>query len=210
MPRVHKTTDIVDKLDNKKDAKYYLPLQTVQQDGMTMDTVTQNEEAVKKKIKIPPITVVKTNAKSIHDLMQTNKITDYSIKIISIGLKIFADTDKSFIAICSSLKDNQCEYYTHDKSDAKPYKAILSGLDKVSCSDVKEVLVQRGLKCTDVRIVEKKTRYNLNLILYIVYFENNSINLQELKKEHCNIFHTKIRWEYKRKQSNSLTQCYNC
>lgn len=193
---------------SKQFTNYFRPLQTLDDDNddKPIETDTLDEIIIKP----PPITLIKQNTKFVHELMAKIKTDDYFIKTISIGIKIFLPNMDCFNAACNQLKEHNCEFYTYDTRSNKPYKAILSGLDKLPIETVKSMLQNLGLQCTEVKIVEKKTKSDHELLLYIVYFVNKSITVKELRKNFMYVNHTKVRWEYKVKLQNKITQCYNC
>ena len=57
------------------------------------------------------------------------KITDYSIRKISIGIKLFLKSQADFESIGNSL-NNKYEYFTYATKNEKLYKALLFGLEK--------------------------------------------------------------------------------
>lgn len=68
---------------------YYLPLQTVDVDEIDND---DNEEIIidnSTKMKIPPITILKCKTEQMNELCRILKITDISMRKISIGLHFF-------------------------------------------------------------------------------------------------------------------------
>jgi len=136
------------------------------------------------------------------------EISEYSICKTSIGLKLFLKTKEDFNIIQSSLNNN-IEYFTYATKSEKPYKALLFGLDKMDPNIIQNKLNNIGLKCLNIKPIEKKTNH-FTQIFYIVYFERQSITLKELRQNYSVLEHIKIRWEYQRRNSSKITQCYNC
>ena len=135
----------------------------------------------------------------------------YSIRKISIGLKLFCSNKEDFVKVCDALtKKFQYEYFTYTSKNEKPYKAVLLGLDKTDPSVVKARLTNLGLKCMDVKMVTRARDSNNEHIIFIVYFERKSITLKELRQKYFAINYIKVRWEYQKPNKSKITQCYNC
>ena len=76
---------------------YYAPLQTF--DDQDDEEVIDNNI----KVKIPPITILKCKTEQVHEVCRYLKINDYSIRRISIGLKLFCNNKKDFDNVCEAL-----------------------------------------------------------------------------------------------------------
>lgn len=185
---------------------YYTPLQTVDDDDNDEIII---ESAVK--VAIPPITILKCQIEQVHEMCRILQVIDYSIRKISIGLKLFCTNKVDFDKICEALSQKfQYEYFTYASKTEKPYKAVLLGLDKYDPAVIKTRLLNLGLKCIDVKIVTRKSDSLREQVIYIVYFERKSITLRELKQNYSVINYIKVRWEYQKPNKSKLTQCYNC
>lgn len=183
---------------------YFHPLQTV-------DDESQDEVILERspKIHIPPITIIKCKIDQIHELCKNLKISDYSIRKISLGLKLFCNNKNDFDEICKGLS-NKFEYFTYGTKNEKPYKAILLGLDKQDPSKIKKTLIEKGLLCLDVKLVSRVKHNNNEQIIYIVYFQRKTITIKELRKDHSVFEFVKVRWEFQSPNRSKITQCYNC
>ncbi|KAI8121037.1 Nucleic-acid-binding protein from mobile element jockey [Lucilia cuprina] len=121
---------------------------------MNNDDETVIDEVVKEKV--PPLTILKCKTEQVHELMRILKITDYSIRKMSIGLKVFCSKKDDYDKVGKALKENcQFEYFTYATKNEKPFKAVLLGLDKCDPVVIKKDLLAKGLKCTDVKIVTR-------------------------------------------------------
>lgn len=191
-----------------KNPNYFHPLQTLNEERNSED---DDEVIVHKtaKVHVPPITILKCNAKQIHDVCKEANVNDYAVRKISIGHKLFCDLKEDFERICKQL-GNRFEYFTYATKNERPYKALLLGLDKMETSIVKANLIEMGLKCLDVKLIHKTREDKNDLTIYVVYFIRQSISLSELRQRHNNINRTRVKWEYQRASSNKVTQCYNC
>ena len=175
------------------------------------DDDNEEEYVVAKTIKVhvPPITVLKCNFEQMHQLCKTNNIADYSVRKVSIGIKLYCKNKSDYDLMIQKLT-NKFEFFSYATKSERPYKALLFGLDKMDPSIIKKQLISMGLKCLDVKPVEKSGNNNLAYVFYVVYFERQSITLKELKQSFSNIEHIRVRWEFQRQSSNKVTQCYNC
>lgn len=110
-----------------KNYNYFSPLQTIEEDKIDDDDeVIVNKEV---KVHIPPITILKCKIAEVQEICKLSKIKDYSIRKISIGLKLFLKSKADYETICSVLT-GKYEFFSYATKDEKPYKALLFGLDK--------------------------------------------------------------------------------
>lgn len=202
--------DNVASTSKRATTNYYLPLQ-IQEDGeKTNDGDKGDSSAVTAKKHIPPITIVKRNIEQIHSVCKESKIIQYSIRKLSIGHKLFCEYQFDYDNIVKILKEKQFEFFSYSSKNNRPFKVVLSGLDKQSPATLKADLLKRGLWCSDVKLVERKTKHNTDLILYIIYLKKGSITIKELREKYQSINHYRVKWSYQTKFPNKITQCYNC
>lgn len=162
------------------------------------------------KVIIPPITIVKSNMEKIHEICKNLKISKYAIRKISIGHKLFCETQYDFEQSVKYLKENNMEYFTYTAKNNRPYKVILSGLDKIDHIQLKSTLIKSGLQCTDVKPIFKKMESNREIVLYVIYLKKGTVTLKELREKYNNINFIRVKWSYQTKRQNKVTQCYNC
>lgn len=187
---------------------YWTPLQALD-DENSQNTDTQVQKENVKKDYISPIKVLSHNSETFHKMFKNKGITKYSIKKISIGIKILCETTATFSVIVLILKEHNIQFFTHESKQEKPFKFVLFGLDGKSAEEVKEKMLSLKYKCLDVKKVEKKYDEYTDT-LYIVYFENGSVKIHDLKQNVKTLFHMVIKWEYQRKLKNKPVQCFNC
>lgn len=185
---------------------FYMPLQAILDDE---EPDMESEVEEKSKESFPPIKVLGQTTQFINNLLCSKGYTSYRVRKISIGVKIFCESSTVYAGVQTILKENKCQFFTHDKKSDRMFKAVLFGLDSKTSAELKSELISRGLKCCDVRNVTK-TQDGFVDTLYIVHFENSSLNLNDLKRNHNCIFRTIVRWEHQRKIKNKLVQCRNC
>lgn len=146
----------------------------------------------------------------MHEQCKKCNITNYAIRKISIGLKLFCQTQEDFDKIAENLTRNSFEFFTYATKSNRPYKALLFGLEKTDVSILKTTLIGMGLECIDVKMVQKPGKGNNDLIFYVVYFKRQSTTLKELRQKYSSIEYLKVKWEFHRNRRNKVTQCYNC
>lgn len=186
---------------------YFAPLQTIDNDDSDDDIVVEQVS----KEKIPPLTILKCTTEQIHEMMRLLKITEYSIRKISIGLKVFFSVKNDYDRFCNALNENyEYEFFTYATKNEKPFKAVLLGLDKCDPIIIKNYLISKGLKCTDVKIVIRDKENRGEMAIFIVYFERKTISLKELRENYSSINYIRVRWEYQKPKRSKITQCYNC
>ncbi|XP_055381851.1 putative uncharacterized protein DDB_G0282499 [Condylostylus longicornis] len=88
-------------------------------------------------------------------------IKDYYIKTITLGIKIYCLSNESFKKTCDFLQSNNSEFFLHDLKSEKPFKAVIHGLDKTDVCELKQTLINIGLKCIEVKEITKKSKINV-------------------------------------------------
>lgn len=173
------------------------------------ENIADNNVSKKTKaVKIPPIICIDTKYADMMNLMKNVKIENFSMKYISMGIKVFCSSLVDFEMVRNALKANQIQYYTHDIVSSKSQKFVLSGLPNFDAEEVKSALQQEGLDVIDVK--KMKTKYeNENYPLFLVYFNNSSINLLNLRKVKF-ILNVSVAWKAYQQARNGPTQCNNC
>lgn len=107
---------------------YFSPLQTIADDNIDDD----NTEVLVKapvKVHVPPITILKVKIEEIHALCKAANVDKYSLRKISIGIKLFFESKTDFDTIVNIL-DGNFEFFTYATKTERPYEALLFGLDK--------------------------------------------------------------------------------
>lgn len=182
---------------------YFAPLQTIDDDDSENGQIRSETKAY-----IPPITILKCKPEEIHEICKVAKIKDYSIRKISIGIKLFCNSKSEFDSLCTVL-NGKYEFFTYATKDEKPYKALLFGLETLDPSLLKKKLIALGLQCLDVKIVNKTTKY-ATFVIYVVYFKRKTTTMKELRLNHSVIDHVKVKWDFQMSRKNRITQCHNC
>ncbi|XP_055923397.1 uncharacterized protein LOC129953890 [Eupeodes corollae] len=198
--------------NNFKSPGYWSPLQCVADAGNECDDMDDNQSTSIQsipKIKVPPIKLLQKSCDYVHQMMKSIKVTDYCIKIISIGIKIMCESIDSYKMVIEKLKFENCQYFSHDLKSEKAFKVILYGLSSVDTAELKSELIRIGLKCVNIKSVTKNYEH-YSETFYVCFLESGSIKMSDLKKNFRSVFHTQINWNYQRNHKNKITQCRNC
>lgn len=185
---------------------YFLPLQALSDLDDEPETSAASEDL--KQI-VSPIKVIGQNLEFVNSLLQNKGHANYRLKKMSIGVKIMCETTNLYNDVIKILTENECQFFSHEKSTDRVFKAVIFGLEYKTSTEVKSELLSRGLKCQEVKVIIKNYE-GFNDTIYIVSFDNGTVNLNDLKRNHCCLFRTIIRWDFHRKPKNRIVQCRNC
>lgn len=191
----------------------FRPLQTLpdsdNSDIECDEIIDPTPKASKKQSKIPSVCVLQKTSEDVHKLCSDLNLSDYSIKKMSIGIKINCESLESRESLREALKRKNWQFYTHDLPAMRSFKVMLYGLHELNTDVVKNELISIGLKCQNVKIIKKQYAQFID-IFYLVYLDIGSVRLNELKQNTRSIFRTQVKWDFARRPKNKITQCYNC
>lgn len=197
----------------RKRGNYYTPLQVFDNDDDDLDLEEESAETVgaNNKIRefIPPLKVIGQTAEFIHSMLEKKGIANYKVQRMSIGVKVLCENVASYEVIKVLLKENKCQYFTHDKKSDRCFKTVLFGLEGKTEAELKNELIRRGLKCVNIKRVDKK-HHEFTDTIYIASFLNGSLKLRDLRRDHNTLFRTIVRWEFQKRIKNKVVQCRNC
>lgn len=161
-----------------------------------------------KPVKPSPIIVKTKNVGFLQDLTKRVIPTGrFSIKILSIGLKLEIAKCNDFERVKSALLSEGLEFFYYHTPSTKPKKFVLKGLPSLTVPEVMNLLNDKDIKPEQVKQLSMK---NLDRSHYILYFKPNSIKLQDLKKINC-LGYMKVSWEhFHSRRPNEVVQCRNC
>ena len=114
------------------------------------------------------------------------------LRIKKYRTKIFCEILASYGAVKTILSEKNCQYFTHDQKSERIFKVVLFGQENKPENELKVELTLITLKVTGVKRVDKSYD-NFTETIYIVSFEN-SIKLNDLKRNHKCIFRSIVRW----------------
>lgn len=156
---------------SKKDSRsnYWSPLQCLpDSESESMDVIVSPNSSPK--VIVPPIKVLQKQCDYVHDLMKTISVSDYAIKRMSISIKIICDSMESYNSVLVKLKQENCQFFTHDLKCEKAFKAVLYGLGPLDTNSLKSELIKFGLKCKETKMINKKYEHYSDTI-YIVFWK---------------------------------------
>ncbi|KAG5674192.1 hypothetical protein PVAND_004174 [Polypedilum vanderplanki] len=155
--------------------------------------------------KIKPI-IVDSGIAAIRNFIQNLKLKKKPMLRIS-GKKtqIFCETIESKKIILDKLKIQQYRFHTFTEESEKSKIFLLKGFYLEKVENVKNYLVNAGLKVKSVKIF---INHEDSPIIGVQIEEKTSINALN----HCykNIDSIFVRWEVLDRSKKKLTQCYNC
>lgn len=129
-------------------------------------------------VKPSPIIITDPNSSitSISSSLNSLNIQLFSIKKLSIGLKVFLSKSSDFINYVQHIKDHKIEFYTHRNRSERVFKVVLSGLDKCDISTI-----QSGLDVYHLHPnFEMKTKNsNSSRALYLCHFKSSEVTLRD-------------------------------
>lgn len=161
------------------------------------------------KIRIPPITVFNVERKVILQAMTKLGIEDYSLVPLRRGHQIHCKTVENFKAVSEGLKQDKCEFYSHQLSSEKAYRVVLLGLVKMETEKLETLLKEVNVIPTTIKVIEPKIPRYEGHVNYTLSFEKNSVKLENLR-EIATIDKNKVRWEPFRSNHQGPTQCTRC
>lgn len=174
-------------------------------------TDNNNEVAIAntKKEKVPPITISGMDRATVHRSMTTLNVSDYHVKPMNDGVRIHCLSQASHTKVLQQLKSEKMNFFTHALPSEKKYRVVLSGLHKMDIPELVEELKQHKVTPSDVKIIQPRSPRFADHVNYILYFEKNTVNIQDLKNIKA-VFHTIVKWEPYRNNKKGLTQCSVC
>lgn len=163
----------------------------------------------KKRQRIPPIIMPGVERSVVNNQLKFCKITNYRLKMTSVGTNVFLDTAEDHKRFRKLLDDSKVEYFTHDLPEEKHTRVVLKGLDNMDPNDVAKELEAMEVKPVDIRMqIPKQKRYT-NHANFIVSYKRGDVNLKKVYAIRS-LFHTMVRWEPYRSNFNGPTQCRRC
>lgn len=161
-----------------------------------------------KKEKVSPIIIKSKNVGFIQDLIKSVVPSGkFSLKILSIGLKLEAAFIDDFNKVKSALLREGLEFFFYHTPATRPIKIMLKGLPSLSIAEVVHLLNEHNVHPDNVKVLSLDKLHRCH---YILYFQPNSIKLNELRRITC-LGYLKVSWEYFRsRRTNNVVQCRNC
>lgn len=161
-----------------------------------------------KKCKIPPV-ICKLQYTNVHELMTKMKIKQFSLKVTSIGVIFFVNTQKDYESLLTELKSTKTEFFTYAMEKDRTTRFVLFGLP-----DIDNNIIENDLKSHDlipVKIVKvlPKNKRRADDAIYFITFRKNEVSLAKIRE--CRyIHHTVCKWETANEDKRGPTQCQKC
>lgn len=142
-------------------------------------------------------------------LNKDTKITDYTYKQTTLGMKIFVQSKADFDTLVASMIDKKVEFYTHRSSEEKIMKVVLRGLPQMDIDELKtHFATELNVRPLDIFLMKTKNE-NIHSALYLVHLNKNDIAFNDLLKIKA-INHTIIKWAYYKPKYRGPTICNKC
>lgn len=159
--------------------------------------------------KIPPINLIKVKYEKAVEILKTENIKDYSVKLTTLGCRISLNSQTNFILLKSKLRELKVEFFTYEVPEDKPVKLVLSGLPLVDTSKLETCLKDKGvsgiqeIKVMTVRKFKFETEH-----LYLIHFAKSEFDMTYIRqiKSLENLI---VHWDYYNKRMGP-TQCRRC
>lgn len=150
-----------------------------------------------------PVTV--TDNANLSDILKEVNV-QHSLKIVSIGTKIFVNNETDFKALCDKLRERKTEFFTHPFGMAKTFKLILSGLPEVPTDDIIDHLKTHcNVKVTKVIMLTSTSSFKR----YVLQFDPREVTKADIKNIKVVLNHL-IKWLPAKQRNKGPTQCLNC
>lgn len=132
--------------------------------------------------------------------------TNYRVKRVSIGIKIFTDTNEDRMKVAKVLKDANADFYSHPTHEEKTFKAVLTGLPLIETNVITDCL--REEHNMEARKIVNLAQHR-HSGLYLVHFAKSDVCMATLKGiKH--VYNHIIGWKPYKPRRRGPTQCYNC
>lgn len=164
-----------------------------------------------KKVRVPPITVLKQTTKQLRELMTKCVIlqSKYHMKATKTGVTLICADDVWFHKTVEALKENQVEFHTYTPADQQPMKVVLSGLPVFDEFELEMELLDLGVQPTEVKLFSRKVVGLEESALYLLHFPKGTVKLADLQKVKA-VFNILVKWRYFERKPSDAVQCHRC
>lgn len=166
-----------------------------------------HNEAATTSAKKPPLPapVTITDGTNPAEILKVLKIP-FTLKVTSIGTKIFTENVDDFTTLNSKLSENKIEFFSHTPAKNKSFKLVLHGLPGFATDDISNFLnTQCNVKVEKIIMLNSEN----TLKRYLVQFdakENTRSDILNIKA----ILNHIVRWLPAKRINRGPTQCLNC
>ncbi|XP_062541805.1 uncharacterized protein LOC134209790 [Armigeres subalbatus] len=138
--------------------------------------------------RLPPISIINKGTKHIRELFNLANIpqSSYHMKAVKSGTQLTVNAENSFDDVIKTLKDSNTEFFQ--------LKAELNSFD---------------IQPLELKIFSQKKHGPEDSVLYLLYFEKNTVKLPELQRVKA-LFNVIVKWRYFVRRPNDVVQCHRC
>lgn len=176
------------------------------------ENVESNAAAKKTKAsRLPPISIINKGTRQTRELLNLANIpqTSYHMKAVKSGTQLMVKGESCFTAAIQALKESNTEYFTYTPSSKQPVRIIISGLSLYPLPELMDELVANGVRPLDLKIFSQKKGGPEDDVLYLLYFEKNSVKLSELQRVKT-LFNVVVYWRFFSRRAVDVVQCHRC
>lgn len=173
----------------------------------------ESTQAKTVQLKVPPIVVQNKNYNEITDILSSLGVLNYSLKMMSIGIKISISNIDVYNNLLRDLKSNEIQFYTFNQQQNKPLKVVLSGLPETNTTEIKNAIIAKGILAADIiEIISLKSKDDNRTffsVSYLVKFNALKVNFGILRNIKF-INNVVVKWFPYTNIKRGPTQCRNC
>lgn len=188
----------------------FAPLSQMLDAQETEDIVELQQEQPPRSVRMPPITIIEKSLTEIKNILAGLQVTEYHIKNTNIGTKLCSLSEENYKKVFDKLDQDKVRFFTHDQSARQNLKIVLTGLHKVTTTELKTELETNGITCSEVKdMTIRKPRYQ-NHATYLLTFPKGTTKLSVIRQKGRVLFHTIVYYAYYEKKQRGPVRCYNC
>lgn len=165
-----------------------------------------------KQPKPPPIVLysyIENHTYTINN-MKKDMTGDIQVKNKGNRLIVYTENRKDYDKLTAIIQQSKLEYHTYTPKEDRQHKLVIKNLPpNISCQEIKDDLVTKGISIINITQMTKKLSDNTikSLPLYIATI-NNTNQLKDVYKIKI-ICHCVVQWE-KYHNKNPIVQCFKC
>lgn len=208
------STDLISNASTMSSSEFFTPnrFDTMIIDEESNEPVFNNENKKQRpvsfKSKIPPIIIKKQKCEAIKQLLITNGIKNYNMKVNINGILLHIPNIEEYKKTYDNLKINNIEFFSYELEENKSVKFVLTGLHSMTDEDLKQALAEHNIVPNKVTKLQLNTKRYDDQEVYILHFKKGEMTLNTLRKVKY-MSHMVVKWTYYTRKI-TLTQCRRC
>lgn len=167
---------------------------------------TNDDKPVDKKPRAPPPITVTDNLTTQFKTVLTDLKVKYSLKIISVGTKIFVETEDEFQSVCKKLDELKIQYFSHPTGNNKIFKLMLCGLPEFPVNEITDHLKSKNNISVKKIVMLNSTNTFRRYILQFDPKENTKSDIKNIKS----VLNHIVKWLPAKPSNRGPTQCLYC